>query len=60
MIRLHGEHTEVLLDVSGGVPAIVHWGAPLLASKAETRPRTPNSPPEMPAITISLPDLVLM
>lgn len=29
MIHLRGAGTDVVLDVSGGVPVIVHWGAPL-------------------------------
>ena len=29
MIHLRGVGTDVVLDVSAGVPVIVHWGAPL-------------------------------
>ncbi|MFM2069759.1 MAG: hypothetical protein RLZZ623_22, partial [Actinomycetota bacterium] len=29
MIHLRGVGTDVVLDVSHGVPTIVHWGAPL-------------------------------
>ncbi len=29
MIHLRGEHTDVVIDESFGVPVVVHWGAPL-------------------------------
>ncbi len=29
MIHLRGDHTDVVIDESFGVPVIVHWGAPL-------------------------------
>ncbi len=35
-----------------GTVYVFHVGCPLLASKAATKPRTPNSPPETPTITL--------
>src|SRR6188508_2950779 len=41
-------------SVSGPVLHAVHTFLPELTSYAISRPRTPNSPPEMPVITLSL------
>ena len=44
----------IFTSESGPVLYARHFSWPVLTSNAVTRPRTPNSPPEMPAMTVSL------
>jgi len=55
MVHLERDGTSVVVDVSGGVPEIVHWGAVLDSPNAETlevmtqRPLTHGSLDVVPA-----------
>ncbi|MFM8644588.1 MAG: alpha-galactosidase [Actinomycetota bacterium] len=58
VVHLVHETVSVVVDVSGGVPAIVHWGAPLSGSDAATltamtaRPLTHGSLDSVPPLQI--------
>ncbi|MFM7047204.1 MAG: alpha-galactosidase [Actinomycetota bacterium] len=58
MVHLVHDRVSVVVDVSGGVPAIVHWGAPLSATDAATisvmtkRPVTHGSLDQVPPLQI--------
>jgi len=58
MVHLVHKHVSVVIDVSGGVPSLVHWGAPLSSPDAATlatmtaRPLTHGSLDSVPPLQI--------